>query len=188
MSAKRKKEAAPPAQAEAVGPEPDLQDSNGTEEHGEHEEKASPSSSCSSVEASAVDSGVEPVDPWAASKASGFDAQRIVQRAQSLGVERSEGGVMLVTPAVLVALGMGEDRAREAVEKARAWSCDLATTEGGRVYALSAPGRVAIQSYAKRPRTARVLAYVREPSRLRAGDEVGFVYSASGMAEVKYGR
>ena len=178
-SAKRKKEAAPPARAEAVGPEPDLQDSNGTEEHGEHEEAASPSSSCRPV---------EPVDPWAASKASGFDAQRIVQRAQSLGVERSEGGVMLVTPAVLVALGMGEDRAREAVEKARAWSCDLATTEGGRVDALSAPGRVAIQSYAKRPRTARVLAYVREPSRLRAGDEVGFVYSASGMAEVRYGR
>ena len=89
---------------------------------------------------------------------------------------------------LLVALGMGEDRAMSAVAMARAWSCDLATTEGGRVYALSAPGRVAIQSYARRPRTARVLAYVREPSRLRAGDEVGFVYSASGMAEVKYGR
>lgn len=131
---------------------------------------------------------VEPVDPWAASKASGFDAQRIVQKAQSLGVERSEGGVMLVTPAVLVALGMGEDRARAAIEAARAWSCDLATTEGGRVYALSAPGRVAIQSYARKPRTARVMGYVREPSRLRAGDEVGFVYTSSGMAEVRYGR
>lgn len=180
--AKKKKEAAPPAQAEAVGTETDLQGSN------EPATSVLPEVGRETPEETKPAESVEPVDPWAASKASGFDAQRIVQKAQSLGVERSEGGVMLVTAAVLVALGMGEDRARAAIEAARAWSCDLATTEGGRVYALSAPGRVAIQSYARKPRTARVMGYVREPSRLRAGDEVGFVYTSSGMAEVRYGR
>ena len=178
MNAKSKKTRGAPAR-EAVGPEPDLQDSKETEPA----ESVLPD-----IGRESPDAGVEPVDPWAAAKASGFDAQRIVQKAQALGVERTEKGVMAVTPSVLVALGMGETRARACIAQARAWACDLETTEGGRVYALSAPGRVAVQSYAARPRSSRVLAYVREPSRLRAGDEVGFVYTASGMAEVRYGR
>jgi hypothetical protein len=45
-----------------------------------------------------------------------------------------------------------------------------------------------VRSLAEKPRNTRTMAWVREPSRLRCGDEVAIRYSESGRAEVVYGR
>jgi hypothetical protein len=91
---------------------------------------------------------------------------------------------------VLVALGAPADRALAAVETAMEHrrALDDGRTEGAVVYALSGPGRVAVRSLAEKPRNTRTMAWVREPSRLRCGDEVAIRYSESGRAEVVYGR
>jgi hypothetical protein len=128
-------------------------------------------------------------DPWAAAKVAGFLVDRLIQKCQSTGAKRRPNGIWEVTPEVLVALGAPEDRAREVVEKVKAMpSLDDGRTEGAVVYALSGPGRVAVRSLAEKPRNTRTMAWVREPSRLRCGDEVAIRYSESGRAEVVYGR
>jgi hypothetical protein len=129
------------------------------------------------------------VDPWAAAKAAGFLVERVVQKCQSTGAKRCPNGIWKVTPEVLVALGAPADRALEAVETAMLRRVpDDGLTEGAVVYALSGPGRVAVRSLAEKPRNTRTMAWVREPSRLRCGDEVAIRYSESGRAEVVYGR
>jgi hypothetical protein len=102
--------------------------------------------------------------------------------------ERDERGVWKVTPAVLEACGTSPTASRQVVAMARSLASLGPEAEGAVVYALSGPGRVAVMSAAKAPRSARVLAQVREPSRLRCGDEVAIRYSESGRAEVVYGR
>jgi hypothetical protein len=129
-------------------------------------------------------------DPWAAAKAAGFLVDRLIQKCQSTGAKRCPNGIWKVTPEVLVALGAPADRALAAVETAMEHrrALDDGRTEGAVVYALSGPGRVAVRSLAEKPRSSRILAQVREPSRLRCGDEVAIRYSESGRAEVVYGR
>jgi len=124
-------------------------------------------------------------DPWAAAKAAGLLVERVVQKCPGR-TERSDAGIWKVTPAVLEACGLAPERARAVVEvSAELRPRDL---EGAVVYALSGAGRVAVRSCAKAPRSSRVLAQVREPSRLRCGDEVAIRYTESGRAEVIYGR
>jgi hypothetical protein len=129
-------------------------------------------------------------DPWTAAKAAGFLVDRLIQKCQSTGAKRCPNGIWKVTPEVLVALGAPADRALAAVETAMEHrrALDDGRTEGAVVYALSGPGRVAVRSLAEKPRSSRILAQVREPSRLRCGDEVAIRYSESGRAEVVYGR
>lgn len=124
-------------------------------------------------------------DPWAAAKAAGLLVERVVQKCPGR-TERSDAGIWKVTPAVLEACGLAPERARAVVEvSAELRPRDL---EGAVIYALSGPGRVAVMSAAKAPRSSRVLAQVREPSRLRCGDEVAIRYTESGRAEVVHGR
>jgi hypothetical protein len=129
-------------------------------------------------------------DPWTSAKAAGFLVDRVVQKCQSTGAKRCPNGIWKVTPEVLVALGAPADRALAAVETAMEHrrALDDGRTEGAVVYALSGPGRVAVRSLAEKPRNTRTMAWVREPSRLRCGDEVAIRYSESGRAEVVYGR
>jgi hypothetical protein len=173
MSAKRKKEAPAPAREEA-GQEPELQD---------------PTTALPSVGRESPVLEEKWADPWAAAKAAGFLVDRVVQKCQSTGAKRCPNGIWKVTPEVLVALGAPADRALAAVETAMLRSVpDDGRTEGAVVYALSGPGRVAVRSLAEKPRSSRILAQVREPSRLRCGDEVCIRYSETGRAEVVYGR
>lgn len=124
-------------------------------------------------------------DPWTAAKTAGLLVERVVQKCPGR-TERSDAGIWKVTPAVLEACGLAPERARAVVEvSAELRPRDL---EGAVVYALSGPGRVAVMSAAKAPRSSRVLAQVREPSRLRCGDEVAIRYTESGRAEVVHGR
>ena len=124
-------------------------------------------------------------DPWAAAKAAGLLVERVVQKCPGR-TERSDAGIWKVTPAVLEACGLAPERARAVVEvSAELRPRDL---EGAVVYALSGAGRVAVRSCAKAPRSSRVLAQVREPSRLRCGDEVAIRYTESGRCEVVHGR
>lgn len=127
-------------------------------------------------------------DPWAVAKCAGLRPERIVEKCQSGAALRDARGIWRVTPLTLVAMGMSETKARSAVAMARTLSQCPADAEGGVVYALSGPGRVAVRSTAERPRSSRVLAQVREPSRLRCGDEVAIRYTESGRCEVVHGR
>jgi len=173
MSAKRKKEAPAPARDEA-GAEAGSQD---------------PTTAMPSVGRESPVLEEKWADPWAAAKAAGFLVDRLIQKCQSTGAKRCPNGIWKVTPEVLVALGAPADRASEAVETAMLRRVpDDGRTECAVVYALSGPGRVAVRSLAEKPRSSRILAQVREPSRLRCGDEVAIRYSESGRAEVVYGR
>lgn len=174
MSAKRKKEAPAPARDEA-GQEPELQD---------------PTTALPSVGRESPVLEEKWADPWAAAKAAGFLVDRVVQKCQSTGAKRCPNGVWKVTPEVLVALGAPADRALAAVETAMEHrrALDDGRTECAVVYALSGPGRVAVRSLAEKPRNTRTMAWVREPSRLRCGDEVCIRYSETGRAEVVHGR
>lgn len=126
-------------------------------------------------------------DPWAAAKAAGLLVERVVQKCPGR-TERDERGIWKVTPAVLEACGAAPTASRQVVAMARSLSKLPPEAEGAVVYALSGPGRVAVMSAAKAPRSSRVLAQVREPSRLRCGDEVAIRYTESGRAEVVHGR
>ena len=173
MSAKRKKEAPAPARDEA-GAEAGSQD---------------PTTAMPSVGRESPVLEEKWADPWAAAKAAGFLVDRLIQKCQSTGAKRCPNGIWKVTPEVLVALGAPADRASEAVETAMLRRVpDDGRTECAVVYALSGPGRVAVRSLAEKPRSSRILAQVREPSRLRCGDEVAIRYSESGRAEVVHGR
>ena len=169
MSAKRKKEAPAPARDEA-GQEPELQD---------------PTTALPSVGRESPVLEEKWADPWAAAKAAGLLVERVVQKCPGR-TERDERGIWKVTPAVLEACGLAPERARAVVEaSAELRPRDL---ECAVVYALSGPGRVAVRSLAEKPRNTRTMAWVREPSRLRCGDEVCIRYSETGRAEVVHGR
>lgn len=127
-------------------------------------------------------------DPWAVASCAGLRAERIIEKCQSGAALRDARGIWRVTPLTLVAMGLSEAIARSAVAMARTLSKCPPDAEGGVVYALSGPGRVAVRSTAERPRSSRVLAQVREPSRLRCGDEVAIRYTESGRCEVIHGR
>ena len=192
MSAKQKKEAPAPARDEA-GTEPGLQDSplvptvplvpTRAADDAANEKKSLSAPAQQLVPTRATEELW--ADPWAAAKTAGLLVERIVQKCPGR-TERSDAGIWKVTPAVLEACGLAPERARAAVEvSAELRPRDL---EGAVVYALSGPGRVAVMSAAKKPRSSRVLAQVREPSRLRCGDEVAIRYTESGRAEVVHGR
>lgn len=169
MSAKRKKEAPAPARDEA-GTEPSHQDSPDV--------PLVPT-------VPTVPAEELWADPWAAAKAAGLLVERVVQKCPGR-TERSDAGIWKVTPAVLEACGLAPERARAVVEvSAELRPRDL---EGAVVYALSGPGRVAVRSLAEKPRNTRTMAWVREPSRLRCGDEVAIRWTESGRAEVVHGR
>jgi hypothetical protein len=194
MSAKRKKEAPAPAREEA-GQEPGVQDQYADAANGKKSPAppAQPEPATTALPSVGRESPVleeKWADPWAAAKAAGFLVDRVVQKCQSTGAKRCANGIWKVTPEVLVALGAPADRALAAVETAMEHrrALDDGRTEGAVVYALSGPGRVAVRSLAEKPRSSRILAQVREPSRLRCGDEVAIRYSESGRAEVVYGR
>lgn len=174
MSAKRKKEEPAPARDEA-GAEAGSQDAT---------------TALPSVGRESPVLEEKWADPWAAAKAAGFLVDRVVQKCQSTGAKRCANGIWKVTPEVLVALGAPEDRALAAVETAMEHrrALDDGRTECAVVYALLGPGRVAVRSLAEKPRNTRTMAWVREPSRLRCGDEVAIRYTESGRAEVIHGR
>lgn len=178
MSAKRKKEAPAPARDEAGA------------EAGRQDFPTEPATTAlPSVGRESPVLEEKWADPWTAAKAAGFLVERVVQKCQSTGAKRCPNGIWKVTPEVLVALGAPADRAREVVDAAMLGRVpDDGRTEGAVVYALSGPGRVAVRSLAEKPRSSRILAQVREPSRLRCGDEVAIRYSESCRAEVVYGR
>lgn len=189
MSTKRKKSGAAPARDAAgatAGTEPGLQDSP----------ISGPSSGPSSEPAETAMPSIgreapeEPwADPWSIGKACGLRPERVVQKCQAGAGRRDARGVWRVTAEGLASItGWGPARCRNVLDMARSWRADDENSEGAVVYALSGPGRVAVVSKAERPRSARTLAWVREPSGLRCGDEVVIRYAELGRAEVTHGR
>ena len=174
MSAKRKKEAPAPAR---IAPHDSAELPAGLEWTMPEEAPAQPAPASEELW----------TDPWAAAKCAGLHVERVVQKCPGR-TERDERGVWKVTPAVLEACGTSPTASRQVVAMARSLASLGPDAEGAVVYALSGPGRVAVMSAAKAPRSARVLAQVREPSRLRCGDEVAIRYTESGRAEVVHGR
>lgn len=125
-------------------------------------------------------------DPWAVEKVSRVAAQKICLACPG-HAERGDNGVWRVNVATLEHLGYSREMAERWIIAAQPHGCNP-LWEGGVVVAKTATGLVSVRSTARRPHLTAYLALVREPSRLRCGDEVAVFCPPSGMREVCRGR